>query len=351
MAQSKNELLIEHRVSPVKVVESDGSGSIRFEAVVSEVDYVNGNGRMYPRDVMWPAFEAMMQKITRHPGLVDHPGYFEPSSVSDVGVAWETFWLEGNLIVGRGRVVSTQKGKDLAAAIEAGVEIGFSTRGYGKSRDVQMDGRTVERMETYSFDPDGSIDAVINPSVRHARVRGYTKEELEKMDEELKQAKEALDAAETAKAEAEQKLAEVEDKLAAAEESRQAAEARVAELEGAKTTLEARVAELEAELARRDEEHAASQLEAKLLTLTGEHRFGAAIRAEVKKLAESGVAVTLENIETFVATFTALVESAAGAANEVGGAPRGDIRTDEDEDEGETLTPEQREELEKAGLL
>lgn len=344
MAQSKNRLFIEHRVSPIKVVENNGGGSLRFEAVISEVDYVNNNGRMYPLNVVWPAFEGMMQNIARHPGLVDHPGYFEPASVSAVGVVWETFWLEGNLIVGRGRIVPTQKGKDLAAAIEAGIEIGFSTRGYGKSRNVQMDGRTVEMIETYTFDPDGGIDAVINPSVRHARVRGFTKEEIDKMDEELKQIKEALDATEIAKVEAEQKLVEAEAKLAVFE-------ARISELEGVKMTLEARVADLEAELARRDKEHAAYLLETKLFTLTNEHRFGAAIRAEIKKLAESGVAVTLENIETLVATFTALVESAASAVNETGGLPRGDLHTEEDEGMVDTLTPEQREELERAGLI
>lgn len=332
----ENALIVEHRVSPVRLLESDGSGTLRFEAVVSEADYVNGNRRLYPREVLWPAFEALLEKLARHPGLVDHPGPYDPSSVSDIGIVWEHFWMEGNLVMGRGRVVPTQRGKDLQAAMEAGVEIGFSTRGYGYGTEEQLDGKTITRMESYKFDPDGSVDAVINPSVRHARLRGYAKEDQEKMENELKQAAEALEAAQAAQKGAEAKLGE--------------AEQRAAEASARADELAAKVAELEKALADREAASIADKVEAKLLALTSEHRFGAAIRTEVKKLAESGIQLAPDNIATYVAAFAGLVESAATASAE-GAAPRGDLSTHEDAEPEEALSAEKRQELMDAGLL
>lgn len=337
----QEERIIEHRVAAPKLLESQEDGVFRFEAVVSEVDFTNGNRRMYPRDVLWPAFQAMLLDAARHPGMVDHPDWALPPSLTDIGIAWESFWLEGNLIVGRGRTVDTVKGKALEAAIRAGLAVGFSTRGYGTSTEVQRDGQTVQVMETFSFsskygEAPGSVDAVLNPSVGHARIRSYTKEELEQMDEQLKAAQAATAAAEAAQATAEQALTE--------------ARAEVERLSGRIAELEESLKAAQAELGDYKSQHEAAALTGRIFELTGEHRFGAAIRNELDTLRQRGVAITAENVEALVTSITGLVESAATAAAE--GAPRGVVSTDEDiEVPVETLTAEQREELEKAGLL
>jgi hypothetical protein len=340
-------LVVEHRpASPIKVLESTEGGVMRFEAVVSEVDFVNRNGRRYPREVLWPAFETMKENLAKHPGLVDHPGFFDPASISGIGLMWEDFFMEGHQVIGRARIVNTQRGRDLAAAIEAGVAVGFSTRGYGSGEQKEIDGRTVYELTDYSFSPDGSVDAVINPSVHHARLRGFTKEELDQMNEELQKAKADLEAANSARETAEAALAEANGRVGALETERTDLQN---EIEGLRADLEAAQAELVQ--FRADQE--ASQLEAKLVSLTSEHRFGATIRAEVNKLRESGLPINGDNLEVIVTNLTALVEGAAGAANEGSeGEPRGDLQTEEDtETPTVELTEEEIEQLRNAGLL
>lgn len=337
-------LVVESRATKVKVLEAAEDGSFRFEATVSEADYTNANRRRYPMEVLWPAFERMKNRLEMHPGLVDHPGFFDPASVSDVGIMWEDFWKEGNLIVGRGRIIPTAKGKDLEAAMAAGVHTGFSTRGYGDTEEQTIDGQTVNVMVAYDFAPDGSVDAVINPSVRHARIRNFRKEDLD-MDEELKQALEAKGAAEG-------KLAEAQAALTTATERVTTLESQNADLTAKLDIANARIAELEAAEAGAAAQRAENELTAKLNELVEGHPFAPAIIAEARELG-----VTVENAERLVPRLKALVEAAASQHNEgEGGNPRGDLRTDEDadpktDDEGDEGTDEATMELIRAARL
>jgi hypothetical protein len=341
------EQFTEERRTQAQVLEST-DGAFRFEAVVSEADFLNRNRRIYPEGVLFPAFERLNDRLAENPGLVDHPA-FGPSSVSDIGIRWEGFAFEGKAVIGRGRIVPTQKGRDLQAAIEAGVAVGFSTRGYGAAEEVEHeDGRKARRMVEFDLD---TVDAVVDPSVRHARTRHFTKEETEQMEQELKQAQEALEAANARIAELEAQVTELKAANETAPATALAEE--LVEAESKLSAAEARIQELEGIVAEGEKAKAEATLESKLFELTSEHRFGAAIRAEVAALRESGIPVTLENIETLVSRFQALVEAAGSTANDA--APRGSIESDEDEapkteSARDRLTPQQLEELAAMGL-
>ena len=334
MAQS----FVENRFERVKVLESASDGTFRFEAVVSEMDYVNQNRRMYPEQVMWPAFETVNAEIALHPGTVDHPDPYEPVSVDDLGIAWESFRREGSLIIGVGRIIETARGKNLRAAMEAGVAVGFSTRGSGAGEEAQLAGRTVFVLSEYKLD---TVDAVVDPSVGHARIRSFTKEEKERMDKELETAQESVRVAEA-------RVAELEQQLSEATSAREAAEGLVAERDERIATLEARVNELEGELETRHED----ALEAKLISLTNGHRFAPTIIAQAKALG-----VSLENAETVVGVLTGVIEGVAAASNEDiadQGQPRGDVSTTEDvetpAEDKDAISAERLAELKLAGL-
>lgn len=329
-----------HYSVPVKL-ESDQPGQFRFRAVVSEAGFVNRNGRRYPSDVLQRAFDEIANDLAGHPGAIDHPAPPYRLGVTDQGILWERFWAEGNLWYGEGIVIPTAKGKDLMALIEAGVSIGFSTRGYGKTvDDVTTDGKPVRTFIEYSFGTDGSVDAVIGPSVGHARIQSFSKEEEDKLEDKLQEAQAAQTAAEAALAEA---LLQVKA------------------LETENSHLKERVTALEAAEVERAKDAQKTALEAKLLTLTGEHRFGATIRTEVGKLIATGVA-TAENVDTLVENFRNLVEAAASAPREEA-VVKGSLATEEDKPvaEGEvrikvgsserTLTPEEANELREMRLL
>lgn len=359
----KRELLIEEHRAPVKVLESETPGLFRFEAIVSEADFLNRNRRVYPEAVLFPAFEnfnALIDRNLAQPGLVDHPGFLDGSSVSDIGVKWEHFWFEGKRVVGRGRIVPTQKGRDLQAAMEAGIAVGFSTRGYGDFEEFEAeDGKPARRMTEFELE---SVDAVCDPSVLHARVRHYTKEESEKMEKELERARAELAAALEAKGASEARVAALETavveleatvaELEAAAAELEAAAAEAAELRRRLEASEARVVELEGKLAEVETQAAENALTAKLNELVEGHRFAATIIAEARELG-----VTLENAEKVVARLKALTEAAATASAEGASvAPKGDTSTEEDveqpaESGQRELSAEQVEDLFAAGLI
>ena len=341
------QLVQEERRAPVKILEADGSGIFRFSAVVSEAGLLNRNRRVYPEDVLFPAFEAYNTALMHgegEPGMVDHPEYH--ASMSDIGIVWESFTFEGKLVIGNGRIVPTQRGKDLQVAMEAGIAVGFSTRGYGELEEfVAVDGKPAYRMKAYDLE---TVDAVVSPSVKHARVRNFTKEETELMEEELRVAKEALAAAEARIAELESAATTQAGEHAAVVADRdelhttlEAAQAQVTELEAAAVELTA--LKVEAEALR-----AENELTAKLNELTEGHRFAPTIITKARELG-----VSLENAERVVVTLKALVEAAGAAANEQV-APRGDVSTDEDADEPTVTvkyTAEQLKDLRESNLM
>ena len=343
------QLFIEQRFERVRVLEETASdGGLRFEAVVSEADFINRNNRKYPFGVLWPAFQKLNENPAAHPGAVDHPDPYAPVSVTDLGIAWEHFWNEGNLIYGRGRTLNTAKGRDLRAVMEAGIPIGFSTRGRGTGDFETLDGRTVFVMQTFELE---SVDAVTDPSVDHARVKRVTKEGYAHMDaDKLIEALEAK-ALQVARA-------EVKAELEAAQEAQRVAEAARAEVAAKLEEAQQRIAELEAQIAEAAAQDAKTQIEAKLVTLTADDRFGAAIRAQALKTP----GITLENAEEIVASIRELLNNIAAAANEgFEAAPKGVLTSDEDAEpvvvsaEGEQAeTTEQAEKdqaLREMGLL
>jgi hypothetical protein len=319
------QLLSEERRAPVKVLESDAQGVFRFEAVVSEADHLNQNRRVYPEAILFPAFQAYNNALIAgyaDPGLVDHPGIFDGGpSVSDIGIKWENFRTEGKLVIGVGVVVPTRAGLDMQQVMLAGVPVGFSTRGYGEQEEITAeDGKPANRMTAYELE---TVDAVVSPSVKHARVRSYRQEETEQMEKELLEAKAALEAAQARIAGLEGITVERDELLAKLEEANsalEAAQARIAELETAAAELETLKADAEALRAE-------NELTAKLNELTEGHRFAPTIISEARELG-----VTLENVEKVVARLMPLVEAAGSKANE-GGEPRGDVsHTGEEED-------------------
>lgn len=346
------EIIVESRIAPVTVLESAEGKTLRFEAVVSEADHLNRNRRVYPETVLFPAFERLNENIAQYGGVggaVDHPGPFNPSAIPDIGIKWEGFRFEGKQVIGTGSVVPTTRGRDLAAVIEAGLPVGFSTRGFGESEEAEDTLRGKHRVMKAGFELE-TIDAVVDPSVFHARLRHYRRESIEEMNEELNAALEAKGAAEAKLTSSEARVAELEGTVAEKSSTVETLEARVTELTQANESLTARVGELEAELSESRQQAEENALTAKLNELVEGHRFAPTIIAEARELG-----VTLESAEKVVTRLKALVEAAGASANEDAGQPRGVVESDEDAAqqtaEGTELSDEDEAELRAAGLM
>lgn len=326
--------------APPRVLENreeaaEGQTLTRFEAVVSEADFLNRNRRVYPEQVLFSAFEAYAARIAENrdqPGLVDHPIGGVPL-VRNIGVRWETFRYEGKQVIGRGYIVPTQLGRDLEAAMRAGVPMAFSTRGYGELEEFDApDGRRARRMVNYELE---AVDAVVDPSVLHARLLRIEHEENEEMSQEERNTLEA-------------RLRDLEEQLSATSGERERLSADAERLVGENQTLTQRVAELEAAAADAAAAAAEHTLTARLAELTEGHRFAPTIIAEARALG-----ATVENVELVVGRLRALVEAAGAAANDV--SPRG-VMADEEldtEERGDArpLSQEQLADLWQSNLI
>lgn len=332
----KRERINENTLAQVRVLEdTDETGVLHFEAIVSEADLINRNRRVYPESVLFGAFAKLneqiqtwkMQGFAGISGLVDHPDMWSNGSISDQGIAWEGFTFEGKKVIGRGFVVPTSKGKDFAAVVQAGLPAGFSTRGWaGDSEEFEAeDGEPAKRILSLELE---SVDAVTDPSVFGARVRSYSKEELDTMEKELEEARAALK-------EAQDKLVVAEARTVELEGVRDQSNAALTEALAENEQLKARIAEMESVIAEAEKVKAEAALQARLDELLDGYRFAAAVKNEVAGLREVGGVVTLENVEALVSRYKLLVEGIASAVNEMGeAAPKGKVdETHEDEPE------------------
>ena len=334
MSEPIRERTEEQITSKVSVLEKLENGTIRFEAVVSEADFINGNRRMYPMSVLADGFERLNQRLqevtTLDVGTVDHPDDPDDISLSDLGIIWEHFKFEGTTVVGVGRAIPTTKGRDLIALLEAGVRVGFSTRGIFEWEERVIDDRLI-RHALSCIELEG-VDAVVRPSVKHARSRAILKEEEERMDKEERAKLESeRDTAASRASEAESKAQRLQEQLDAVLAERDA---------------------LKADAAVYAAERAKVALSNKVIELVGEHRFAESILAEIKELGEI---VTLENAETIVSRVTALVENIAVSASvaERSVEPNGQVDNESQDNPPAEKTQEQlaiEEELRAAGI-
>lgn len=341
------QLLTEQRFDTVNVLENvpataESKGKFRFEAIVSEADFVNRNRRKYPMEILWPAFEKVNANLAQYPGAVDHPDPWSPVKIEEQGIKWLRFWQDGNYIKGEGEIIPTDKGRNLQVVMEAGVAVGFSTRAKASSK-IEEDPMTGGIVEVITGMTPPFVDAVTDPSVGHARVTSTTKEGYEGM--EANALLELLEAKTLKLAQA-----EVAVELATVQEAARASEAAKTEAVAKLEAANARIAELEAQIAEAALADQTTLITARLAELTADDRFGATIR--VKALKVPGI--SLENAEQVVSDIRELVNEVAAASNESVAAPAtpaGDLTSDEDAEPVETVTEESRANLRAMGLL
>lgn len=116
-------------------IEESGNKKYIISGPFTRCDYPNGNNRIYPREVMQKAIDALKPKVEsgRVRMMVDHPMWDASmrsvgaivTSISDVDAAGYAYYTA--------QIVDTAAGKDLKAIVDAGGKLGVSTRGYGSA--------------------------------------------------------------------------------------------------------------------------------------------------------------------------------------------------------------------------
>lgn len=167
------QLLIDHtpatqaRISIFESKVVGGRSLVRLRGKLQEAEQKNGNGRVYPREVLM----REVKKYTDGPvktrtalGELDHPDASVVNLANTSHVITKVWW-EGNDLMGELELLPTPSGNIAKALVEAGIPLGISSRGMGSVRQI---GETVE------VQPDFELlcwDLVSVPSTPQAYMR------------------------------------------------------------------------------------------------------------------------------------------------------------------------------------
>jgi hypothetical protein len=146
------QLLIEHipfTISKLTLTESKG-GRMMLTGKLQEAEQKNGNGRVYPREVLEREVKKYMEgpiKQNNALGELDHP---ESSVVNLANVSHniKKVWWNDNDLMGSLELLNTPSGKIAMELVSAGVPLGISSRGMGSVKQL---GETVEVQDDFEL--------------------------------------------------------------------------------------------------------------------------------------------------------------------------------------------------------
>jgi len=149
------QLLIDHipfSVAKLTLTEAkvSSNGRMMLQGKLQEAEQKNGNGRVYPREVLEREVKKYMEgpiKQNNALGELDHPD----SSVVNLGNVSHNIkkvWWDGNDLMGSLELLNTPSGKIAMELVSAGVPLGISSRGMGSVKQL---GETVEVQDDFEL--------------------------------------------------------------------------------------------------------------------------------------------------------------------------------------------------------
>ncbi len=147
---------------------------IKIEGAIT-ANIVNGNGRRYPSSVLETAIAELRDHLNESAGQgraiqvlgeAEHPSDKggRPNLLETV-TKWEEVTFNGQRVDLMGRILETNKGKDILTLMEGGVMPGVSLRGYGEGRTV---GKGDEKVFEVSELHITGFDLVLEPSFENS---------------------------------------------------------------------------------------------------------------------------------------------------------------------------------------
>jgi len=148
------QLLIDHtpfKIAKLTLNESKSSGGrMVLEGKLQAADTKNGNGRVYPKEILSREIEKYIKgPVTQNNamGELDHP---EASiiNLSNVSHNIQKVWWDGDDVMGRLVLLNTPSGKIAMELVSAGIPLGISSRGMGSVKQL---GETVEVQDDFEL--------------------------------------------------------------------------------------------------------------------------------------------------------------------------------------------------------
>jgi len=141
------------------------NGAMYLTGRIQTADKQNGNGRVYPYDVLSREVNNYRKIVedNRACGELDHPDD-SVVNLKNVSHIVTDVWWDGKDVMGKIKVLDTPSGKTLKELINAGVKLGISSRGLGSVRESM--GKTVVENDFQLI----CFDIVSEPSTPNAFV-------------------------------------------------------------------------------------------------------------------------------------------------------------------------------------
>ena len=141
-------------------------GGLILSGKLQEGDRQNGNGRIYPTNILEREINNYKQVVRdrRALGELDHP---ESSIINLNNVSHMVLdvWMDGKTVMGKLKVLDTPSGRILRSLIEGGAQLGISSRGLGSVE--QRNGKTMVQDDFQLI----CFDMVSDPSTPGAYMR------------------------------------------------------------------------------------------------------------------------------------------------------------------------------------
>ena len=158
-----------------KKMASDGA--LIFPAKLQEAEVQNGNGRVYPRNVLLREVENYQKivKDRRALGECDHPDE-SVINLKNASHMVNRIWWDGNDVIGTIKVLNTPSGNILRGLYESGVKFGFSSRALGSLQEGTAGAQVVQDdLQLICF------DAVSEPSAPGAYIMEGKQQQLQEI--------------------------------------------------------------------------------------------------------------------------------------------------------------------------
>jgi len=112
------------------------NGTTILSGIMQKADALNGNGRVYPRNILEKEIKNYQKLVNerRALGELDHPDD-SVINLKNASHLVTNVWWDGENVMGKVRVLSTPSGQVLKSLVEAGVKLGISSRGLGSTKE------------------------------------------------------------------------------------------------------------------------------------------------------------------------------------------------------------------------
>ena len=128
-------------------------GGLILSGKFQEADVRNGNGRMYPYNILMREVKNYKKLVQdrRALGELDHPDD-SVINLKNASHMVPDIWVDGKAVHGKVKVLDTPAGKTLRSLVDSGVKLGISSRALGSVNEQNGNNVVQDDLQLICFD-------------------------------------------------------------------------------------------------------------------------------------------------------------------------------------------------------